>query len=954
MGTSVPRFPVFWRKASALVLAPLAIGLLPALGSSAGAADAPASTDDSNGSLQEVVVTGSLIPQTKVELATPVSVITSQDIEAKGFSDIAEALQRSAFATGPAQGGQASGGFTQGAKVASFFGLDVSYTKYLIDGRPIADYPALYNGSESFVSITGIPTVLVDHIDTLPGAQSTIYGSDAIAGVVNVVMKKTFDGPIVDVRYGWTADGGGNDRRFSIGDGFTAGNLTVVGGGQYENTTPIWGYQRPLTNQYYTQGATPQTAERDYAVIDESLGTYPFLDPNNCANVTAGFGGSETYATRSDRAGAYCGTTKSGFYTIANGDEQTQGYLHASYDINDHAQVFAETLLNHDVVRFNVGQLFYGSDVDATSPYYYYEDPVNAPGDYLNVQHIFSPEESGGLGPNTDKNTNNSVRGTFGVTGELWAPSWRYLADFTYTLNKLTESTKTLTSAPLEAFFGANVFGPSVGFDNNLGVYEFNPNYANFYKPITPAEYGSFLDDPISRSQTEESFARAQITSTDLFPLPGGNAGVALQVEAGDQGWFYHPDPGYAVPGFTAGTVFGYTATAGAGHRSREAGAAEFKLPVLPMLTLNASGRYDDYKLADQSVNKWTYNLGFEFKPISQILFRGRYGTAFKAPTLADQFQGDSGAFLGVTDYYTCAKAGFSGPTIGNCPQYGASTFVITSGNTALKPITAKEWDLGFVATPINRLTFTGDFIHWAISNEIAVETADQLSQTDAACLLATPPISSPACAAAEAQVVRDSTGDSTGAIVSIATPKENVAEENLSVVIMELNYKFYAGIIGQFEIDGQFEDTMSHNLQQFPGTPIFNLLQNPFYQPGYAPEFKTKSNLSVTWTYHPVSATIYVERYGEQPNYDVFENPTGYATPGAGNVSPWTLANASVSWQIIPALELSFAVNNLFNTGPPLDHSEPGTENQPFNELSYNNFGRSYYVSLRYGLGSK
>ena len=76
--------------------------------------------------------------------------------------------------------------------------------------------------STRYLGHATIPTVLVDHIDLLPGAQSSIYGSDAIAGVANIVVKKSLDGPIADVRYGWT--GGGADRRVTIGDGMTVGN----------------------------------------------------------------------------------------------------------------------------------------------------------------------------------------------------------------------------------------------------------------------------------------------------------------------------------------------------------------------------------------------------------------------------------------------------------------------------------------------------------------------------------------------------------------------------------------------------------------------------------------------------------------------------------------------------------------------------------------------------------
>lgn len=929
----------------------LALGLLPwtlsAAADNNNNNDQP-TTGDASGTkheteLKEVVVTGSLIPQTDVSIQTPVTVISNEDIQARGFADIAEALQRSSFSTGSIQNGQFAG-FTQAAKVTSLFGLDVSFTKYLIDGRPIADYPALYNGSENFVSISGIPTVLVDHIDTLPGAQSSIYGSDAIAGVVNVVMKKNLDGPVVDARYGWTADGGGNDRRFAIGDGFTIGNFNVVIGGQYENLSPIWGYQRPLTSQYFTQGTTPQTAERDYLVLglfgQPNGDLYYFPDPNNCANTTEGFGGSERLYTRQNR-GSYCGTTRSGFYTVANGDESTQGYLHATYDVTDTLQIFVESLVNHDVSKFNVGQLFYGSSVDATSPFYYYEDPnldainVNNGGapDYYNVQHIFSPEESGGRDKNDDKDTNDSIRATLGVQGDFLS-SWKYIADFTYTRNKLTERTSLLFAPQVESFF-ANIFGPQLGV-GPLGDFEYTPNYAKFYTALTPAQYDSFFGQINSYSQTEESFARAQLTTTDLFPLPGGNAGLAVELDGGDQGWFYNPSPDYFN-----GNAFGYTATAGSGHRSRYASTVELLMPIISMVSMNLSGRYDDYRVAGQNVDKFTYNFGVQFKPIEQFLLRGRYGTAFKAPTLADEFQGPSGFFLGVTDYYTCAKEGFTGTNIGNCPQFGESVFGVQQGNTKLQPITAKVWDLGFVATPITKLTFTADFIHWSISNEIADQSADKLSQTDAACLLGQLDVNSPTCQAAIAQVQRGSGGQ----ILQILTPKQNVAQENLGAVQLGLDYKFYAGVIGEFEVEGEYTDLMSHNFQQFAGDPIINLLDSPFY----STEFKTKGNLALTWTRNPVSATIYVERYGKTPNSVASNNPTQYATPGAADVGAWTLANASVSYKPLHDLYLTFAINNLFNTGPPVDHSEPGTSNAPYDIFNYNVYGRTYFITASY-----
>ena len=951
MRTSAPGIGFVSKTLSACLLPILAVSVVSPCSAAAApvpavAAETPVSAPDSgtrqDSNISEVVVTGSLIPQSHVELSTPVTVISNAEIQAKGFADIAEALQRTSFATGSVQNGQFLG-FTPGAKVASFFGLSPSYTKYLIDGRPIADYPSLYNGTDVIVSISGIPTQLVDHIDVLPGAQSSIYGSDAIAGVVNVVMKNKLDGPLVDVRYGWTAEGGGSERRLALADGFQIGSFNIMAGAQYDSTSPIWGYQRSLTDQTYAQGTTPQTANRDY-LINGLLGqangnTYYFEDPANCANVAGEFGGSVALRSRVNR-GEFCGSLRSGDYTIANGDESTQFYLHATEDVTDSLQLFGDALLNHDVVRYNAGPLSFVSSFDSSSPLAYYEDPNLNP-DYLNLQHIFSPEEAGGLNTSTNKNTNNSIRGTLGVKGDIGSSAWRYVGDMTYTENKLTESTYLHLSKGIENFFATHVYGPQLGFDPTLGTYLYSPNYAAFYTPLTPAQLASFSTDALSYSRTEESLARAQVTNSALFALPGGNAGLALQVEGGDQGWDYAPDPRYLD-----GETFGYTATSGSGHRSRYAGVTELRLPILSMLTANLSGRYDDFHVAGQNVDKFTYNLGLELRPIQSVLLRGRYGTAFKAPTLSDEFQGRSGAYLPLNDYYTCAKNGFSGATLANCPQYQQSYFGTTSGNTALRPITANVWDLGFILTPIERLNVTFDYIHWAIRNEVQAQDPDKLLQTEAACRLGELDIKSPTCVAALAQVTRDAGG----AITQIYTPKENASQENLGTFIAALNYGFEVGHIGQFVLDVSFTDEKTHTFQQFPGDPIVNYLNDPFY----STEFKTKSNASITWTNNPFSITAYVERYGRSPNKLSTTETTGYATAGGGTLSPWTLADLSVSYKPIASVQISFAANNVFNKMPPADHSYSGIETQPYDQLNYNIYGRTYYLTASYNGGSK
>jgi hypothetical protein len=240
------------------------------------------------------------------------------------------------------------------------------------------------------------------------------------------------------LRYRWTKDGGGNSTRIGLADRFTLGNFTAVVGGQYEKIDPIWGYQRPKTQQYFagSNQGSPQTAERDWLVIgnpyDFSNTNYEFLDPNNCGGLAGQFGGTVGKQHRPGRSpagdggpGFYCGTFRSGFYTLNNGQENTQGYLHLTYDINPNIQIFSDLLLSHEVVRFNTGSSFYSSSDSSVSPLYYFEDPT-VPGQYLNPQRIFSPEEVGDLSSQSNKNTTNSTRATIGLQGAIVASNWEY------------------------------------------------------------------------------------------------------------------------------------------------------------------------------------------------------------------------------------------------------------------------------------------------------------------------------------------------------------------------------------------------------------------------------------------------------------------------------------------------------------------------------------------------
>ncbi len=891
--------------------------------------------------LEEIVVTGTLIPTHGTLLSTPALVISAEDMKARGFETIADALQTSSFATGSIQGPQSagSGSFTGTAQTVSLFGFDPSYTKVLLDGRPMPIYPALYNGSVNFTSISGIPQELVDHIDILPGGQSSIYGSDAIAGVVNIVLKKSLDGPVLDVRGGWSAGGGGEERRIAFADSFDFGKLKLLAGVQYEKIDPIWGYQRPLTASNFANGTTPLIANPYYLIYgyygQANGNTYYFEDPANCAGLASQYGGSVVRSTRPTR-GDFCGSTRSGYQTIGNGDEGVQAYLRLTDDLSDQVQLYAETLLNHDDGRYSTGANTYNSSFDPSSSFYNYYDPNL--GDLLNVQHVFSPEEVGGLNNTLNKNTVNAYRATLGARGNLGTSAWTYDASLTYDSQRLTETYLVLFSQPVESFF-APLFGPSQGVDPyGSGFTAYTPNYAAFYKPVTPAQYAGFAGFTHSYSRTEESLLRAQLTNPTLFALPGGNAGLAVVLEGGGQGWVYAPDSAYLN-----GAAFGQSATSGSGHRTRTAATTELRLPVLSLLTLTASGRFDDYHVGGSRVSDTTFNLGLELRPTRSLLLRGRYGTAFKAPTLADEFQGDNTSYSTLNDYYQCYKAGYTPANIASmCPQYGIGVQTSTSGNTQLRPITATVWDIGAVWTPVEHLSLQADLLEWNIRNEVNQQSADQLLKNEAACRLGQLPASSSLCAAALAQVSRDASGQ----LLNVSTPKVNVSAEDVRTLVLGFAYQWDAAVLGRFEVDGSWTDMIQHTYQLYPGDAPSDYL----YDPTQSQEFKSKVDASLTWKKGDFSATLFMVRDGPSPNYLATLN--GYATPGAGRLPAWTLYNLGVHYQVTPALIVYANADNLFDKMPPIDNSYPGTTNFPYNVVNYNAYGRSYLVEASYRFG--
>ncbi|WP_114241413.1 TonB-dependent receptor [Dyella sp. C9] len=884
--------------------------------------------------LDTVTVSGTLINNAQIQTAAPIYTISAQEIKARGFNSVAEVLQSSVMATGSVQGASYSGGFTQGAQTVSLYGLNPEYTLTLIDGKPITQFGQLYNGQSNFTNISNIPLAMIDHIDVLPGGASSIYGSQAIAGVVNIVTKQHMDGAEVLVRAGGYDGGGGSSQRMSLTFGHQFGKLDVLGGIEFDNQSPIWAYQRSLT----ATNPTPVTVARvlNYGTIDTYNGLVQgyISPPDNCSAMSGLFNGTtyDTHSTIATRTGTFCGSKNVyGYTTLQNQSRSYDGILKLKYDLNDYVRFYSDALVDAQQQKWTPGSSFnWWGPIDY--PQGLIEDTN---GNILYPERVFGPEEVGNnyynqLGRQYDLMYQADV----GANGSFGDSNWLWDIYFLRSGDRTSVSQPERMAAAVDSYFG-NILGPSLGQDPNTGLNVYNPNWQAFYTPLTPAQLAGFMQNISSYSNTWLNNTHAQVTNDKLFSLPGGDAALAVLVEGGSQAWYEPVNPLIAN-----GDVWGLTGTSGGGTRNHYASAFELNMPFWKMLTLDLSGRYDHYSTSGGDNGKFTYKAGLEFRPFDTLLLRGNYSTAFLAPDMSALYLGPSGSYQYITDYYLCQTQ--SGGK--NCTQnFYYETAGTTYANPKLKPTTAKSWSVGFVWAPIDNMSFTADYLHINISNEVAPQPADMLMRENAQCLLGQLPANSPDCQAAVSQVQRNPL---TGEVENLTQYYINVSNETTESVTAQAKYLFPATYVGQFSLQFDWNDMLKHDYQVYAGSPTINQLTNPLY----SQEFKSIVSGALSWSLHDTwASTLYWHRNGPSPNYTGTINGPDY--PGAAKVAPWITWNWSFTYSPTKNLDLSLLTNNITNKMPPKDGSY-ATTFPYFNTLNYNVYGREVMLqmNLRFG----
>ena len=895
--------------------------------------------------LEEVTVIGSRIPRLKAEGPAPITTIDSQQIENEGLTSVPDLLKALTQNSGATQSQQSFSGsdFTPGAEQVDLRGLGANHSLVLVNGRRIADFPLPLDGLSNFTDISNIPVGMIDKVEVLSGSASAIYGSDAIAGVVNFVLKKDVEGVDVSYRYGMpTADGGGESHRLSLSAGLSRDKFHAVFGLELLDRRPLWAFDRKIQDSTADNPTTDEPiARRDFLRIEPNEEVY--IDPGQatCDSLsglnkgTIGWGTRPGWGPYDDDLedygpGHFCGSEESiGYGTVLNSRRGATGFASLNYDLSDSTSLFADVLIGISKVKtFKDVQSWNYMDANGNEEGTFFNDQID---DYDNWYRQFTPEEMGGLERGMIQNDQRTITITPGIKGSI-GDAWHYEAFLNHSQYKVKVSwPQIIASAANELFLG-----PQTGEDED-GLASFDADPVRLYTPLTRAEYDSISARTTYHPEARNDYGSFTLTNGELFNLPAGAVGFAANIEAGNQAYELNPDPlalGYYY--------FSWKDQDGHGSRNRWSGSYEFRIPVASMLELSTAGRYDSYHFAGNDVGKFTYNFGLEFRPLDSLLVRGYYGTGFRAPDLHYVFAGSGQVESSGNDYYLC-RTEEPDEELSDCSFSDIGVIAVRSGNRELEPETSKSWGAGLVFSPNDSLMVSLDYFDVKLEDQVQNLRVDNVLEVEADCRLgetqngSAVDVSSPTCVDALARVTRYPVGAvSEGEVASVRVNPINIANESTNGVDFGIRVKQPVGE-ATVTFNGSVTKVFHHNSQQYVGDPLIDQF-NP--DSGFVIP-RSKASASLTIENGAWSGTLHAQRLGKIANWDE-----------DSFLSSSVLLNTSLEYTFSETASARLTIDNLQDRDPVKDKTHGS---YPYYDVSwFDSLGRTIYLSVNYKFGAQ
>jgi iron complex outermembrane receptor protein len=892
----------------------------------------PASSAAHPQTLQTIVVTGTMIPRTDSETAEAITILKSSTLRHLGVVNVEQALNTVTSNVPDLNIAQSVGTFSGGGTYADLRNLGSGRTLVLLDGHRLANNA--FSGNA--VDLSGIPFSAIQSIQVLREGASALYGADAIAGVVNFITKKNYQGAEINAELDHPQEAGGRSDQIS----FTYGHGSLGRDG----------YNFMITGSFSRQQELMAT-QRSFSAagFNPALG---ILGTNNPGTWPATIVDANGNVWQPD----FPACTGNPFLTTYFGNcayrySAATDLIPRSYEASA-LMSFTKALPDNNTLRL---QYFYArSKVTAWSGPMFYEFQMTPQAD-----PTYFPTSAAGLTCETQ-----TVGGPCSAPPDLTQPItaiWTDPNNNRFSDNTNTEQRVLLTFAGHNDgwnYTGTLNWSQNLNADGNVGGY---PNEAvlapngilsNLINPFGPQSLqgqalidGSYVNGIYQNGKMSRWSASGHV-SHRVFHWFGERHAAILAVGASVRGDRFQSATTPYNNLVTAAT--GLSDFAIAGSRTAQAVFAELDVPMSSHLNVDLSDREDRYSDFGTTNNG---KLSVRYQPSRYVTFRGAASTGFRAPTLYDLYEpatmsASTSGTMGENNPF-CAPGKYTAVwTPAVCTTQGLGLF---GGNRHLTPETSENFDIGVVLAPVRNLGITLDYYRILVKNTIGLVPPLDIYQnpTQFSNLIhlgsgvngagAKIPLLTPSVA--EATDCTPYTQPTCGYILANLA---NVGRMSTDGIDVSITYSQQTRF-GEFREDLEGTAITQFLVQNYPGGPEINLVG--WFDQGNEPAPRWQHIVRVDWT-SPEGmwgAGLSNRFYSSY----IDENPViSGAQRIVGSQSTW---DAYVSDRPVRGLTVLFGIRNLFNTNPPFTNSSQGNFAAGYNSLFSNPIMRDFYLNLTY-----
>ncbi|MGA3157611.1 MAG: TonB-dependent receptor, partial [Steroidobacteraceae bacterium] len=687
-------------------------------------AAAPASTDPDYDSLEVVVVTGSHIATTVADATSTIQVLTREDIDREGVTSVAELLNSLAQAGGNNTLSDITGqdSFAPGASSVGLRNLGEQSTLVLVNGRRVAPN-ALADYNLVFTNLDALPLDAIDHVEIDFDGASAIYGSDAVAGVINIITRKDFEGIEVSA----------NRQASLLGDHFGTDTAAVtLGKGNFSTD----GYNVMLNVDYFDRSSEMWTdylgeVNHNLTKVSPAFGSPSTYTPyGNYIDTTTGDVQAGTDCPAADTTDGLCRYNRYDRFQAVPDSKRLQGYLSADLRINDSLTAFGEASYSSDITNYIEPFLTYGAEENQVllrngTNFYYMEvgpnnslDPFAAAGDDAEFRYRFTDA------PYEDQANNSQFRVLGGLKGDLGTDTtWESAVGIMGSREVAIEQGEAYSATGFAQEIGCYLISCATidPFAPDNGTVSTDPNF--FHQPggykIGGGNSASVLDTLFPPFGFTGEYTQ-EFWDGNINSKFGQLAGGPLQFTAGGELRHekYSIDP---TANLTSGDIVGFGVSSVDSDRTFGALYAELQAPLTKSLTGDAAVRMDDYAGFGAHVSP---KIGLNWKITDWIRAKGNWSTGFRAPNLVESANAVKVSYApGTADPARCPSALAlvtalynaynANPNAADAASILAradevynnecnnSLNTITNGNPDLKPETSQLVNLALAGSPL-------------------------------------------------------------------------------------------------------------------------------------------------------------------------------------------------------------------------------------------------------------